>query len=93
MLAQRWWNVARPREYIAACPAPRAGGEDLDGRKTKAEALMLGLRTAEGAATPKGFETELSTLAGAGLIERVNGRVTPTRRGMDLHNQIALAVL
>jgi len=93
VLAQRWWNVARPREYIAACPAPRAGGEDLDGRKTKAEALMLGLRTAEGAATPKGFETELSTLAGAGLIERVNGRVTPTRRGMDLHNQIALAVL
>jgi hypothetical protein len=29
----------------------------------------------------------------AGLIRRVDGRVVPTRRGMDLHNQIALAVL
>jgi hypothetical protein len=29
----------------------------------------------------------------SGLIDRRNGRVAPTRRGMDLHNQIALAVL
>src|SRR5712692_647074 len=27
--AWRWWNVARPREYMAACPTPRAGGEEL----------------------------------------------------------------
>ncbi len=91
--ARRWWNVARPREYMAACPDPIADGEDLDARKTRAEALMLGLRTAEGAAVPGGFDSELAQLAQAGLIERSNGRVTPTRRGMDLHNQIALAVL
>jgi len=91
--ARRWWNVARPREYIAACPDPIADGEDLDARKTRAEALMLGLRTAEGTAVPGGFDSELAQLAQAGLIERSNGRVTPTRRGMDLHNQIALAVL
>ena len=91
--ASRWWNVARPRDYIAASPAPRADGEDLDHRKTLAEALMLGLRTAAGAAVPPGFEAELSKLQKAGLIERMNGRVVPTRRGMDLHNQIALAVL
>src|SRR5215472_11878623 len=24
--AWRWWNVARPREYIGAAPSPRAGG-------------------------------------------------------------------
>jgi hypothetical protein len=29
----------------------------------------------------------------AGLVARSDGRVTPTRRGLDLHNQIALAVL
>ncbi len=78
---------------MAACPDPIADGEDLDARKTRAESLMLGLRTAEGTAVPGGFESELAMLAQAGLIERSNGRVTPTRRGMDLHNQIALAVL
>jgi len=91
--AWRSWNVARPREYIAACPGPVAGGEELIERKAGAEALMLGLRTAEGVEPPAGFGVELGQLAAAGLIERVDGRVAPTRRGMDLHNQIALAVL
>jgi hypothetical protein len=54
---------------------------------------MLGLRTAEGLAPPQGFDTELARLASDGLIQRTDGRVIPTRRGMDLHNQIALAVL
>ena len=92
-VASRWWNVAKPREYIAAAPAPRADGEELDHRKTLAESLMLGLRTASGMAAPAGFESELSQLRKAGLVESVNGRVVPTRRGLDLHNQIALAVL
>src|SRR5205823_5391231 len=39
------------------------------------------------------FGAGLKRLAADGLIERVDGRVVPTRRGMDLHNQIALAVL
>ncbi len=91
--ARRWWNVARPREYMAACPAPMAGGEDLPARKTAAESLMLGLRTAEGMVAPAGFDDELVRLVADGLVARSNGRVVPTRRGMDLHNQIALAVL
>jgi coproporphyrinogen III oxidase-like Fe-S oxidoreductase len=91
--AWRWWNVLRPREYIAASVAPASGGEELLERKARAEALMLGLRTADGTTPPEGFQSELDLLAGAGLIQAVNGRVAPTRRGMDLHNQIALAVL
>jgi oxygen-independent coproporphyrinogen-3 oxidase len=91
--ARRWWNVARPRDYIAACPRPEADGEDLAARKTAAESLMLGLRTVEGMAPPAGFDAELAELAAAGLITRIDGTVVPTRRGMDLHNQIALAVL
>jgi hypothetical protein len=55
--------------------------------------LMLGLRTAKGLTPPSGFDDELARLQGDGLVERVDGRVVPTRRGMDLHNQIALAVL
>ena len=91
--AWRWWNTARPREYITACPTPMAGGEELDERKARAESLMLGLRTAGGMAAPAGFDAELGGLAAAGLVEHRNGHVVPTRRGMDLHNQIALAVL
>jgi oxygen-independent coproporphyrinogen-3 oxidase len=91
--ARRWWNVARPREYIATCREPTADGEDLPSRKRAAESLMLGLRTADGMAAPAGFEPELAELAAGGLIAHVDGRIVPTRRGMDLHNQIALAVL
>ena len=91
--AWRWWNVARPREYVAACVAPRAGGEELPARKAAAESLMLGLRTTDGMAAPAGFEQELAELARAGLVQRIGDRVTPTRRGLDMHNQIALAVL
>jgi len=93
MTARRWWNVSRPRDYIAACPEPEADGEDLAARKTVAESLMLGLRTADGMAAPRGFDRELAELEAGGLVARINGRVAPTRRGMDLHNQIALSVL
>ncbi|MHB8588740.1 MAG: radical SAM family heme chaperone HemW [Candidatus Dormibacteraceae bacterium] len=92
VVARRWWNVARPREYIAA-PNPMADGEDLPARKRAAESLMLGLRTVDGMAPPAGFDPELAELAAGGLIALVGGHVVPTRRGMDLHNQIALAVL
>ncbi len=91
--AWRWWNVARPREYIAAAPSPRADGEELDPRKAAAESLMLGLRTAQGMIPPAGFDDELQRLEKDGLIQRVSGRIVPSRRGLDLHNQIALAVL
>ncbi|TMG45540.1 MAG: radical SAM family heme chaperone HemW [Chloroflexi bacterium] len=91
--AWRWWNVARPRDYIAAAPSPRADGEELDARKAAAESLMLGLRTVQGATAPSGFDRELDRLQRDGLVRRVDGRVVPTRRGLDLHNQIALAVL
>src|SRR5207302_2845025 len=50
--ASRWWNVARPKEYIAAVPEPRADGEELAPRKAAAESLMLGLRTVEGMSPP-----------------------------------------
>jgi oxygen-independent coproporphyrinogen-3 oxidase len=91
--AWRWWNVARPREYIAAATSPRADGEALPAHKAAAESLMLGLRTVEGVAAPSGFEAELDGLVAAGLIERAGARLVPTRRGLDMHNQIALAVL
>jgi|SRR5581483_7348880 len=89
--ARRWWNVMRPKEYVATPGVLES--EELDVRKTQAEALMLGLRTAEGAPFNARFERELQPLVAAGLIVRDGDRLRPTRRGMDLHNQIALAVL
>jgi oxygen-independent coproporphyrinogen-3 oxidase len=93
--AWRWWNVAKPREYIAAMGGEEvvAGGEELQGRQARAERVMLGLRTTGGLEPPAGFENVLDGLLRAGLVERHGERVAPTRRGLDLHNQIALAVL
>lgn len=95
--AWRWWNVARPREYITAVFSetgdPRAEGEDLSAGLARAERVMLGLRTTAGLEPPAGFELELEEMLGAGLVERHGPVWAPTRRGLDLHNQIALTVL
>lgn len=91
--ARRWWNVARPKEYIAASPEVEEDGEDLDPRLVRAERVMLGLRTMRGLHPPAGFERELGELEVAGLVRRRGRWVSPTRRGLDLHNQIAMAVL
>jgi oxygen-independent coproporphyrinogen III oxidase len=93
--AWRWWNVARPREYVAAAGGDdvEAGGEELAPDRAAAERVMLGLRTTAGLEPPPGFEAPLRELEEAGLVVRDGSRLAPTRRGLDLHNRIALAVL
>jgi oxygen-independent coproporphyrinogen-3 oxidase len=91
--AWRWWNVSRPRTYIDLAPAVREDGEELEPHRARAESLMLGLRRPAGIAAPAGFDAELEGLAQRGLVELESGWVRPTRRGLDLHNQVALAVL
>jgi hypothetical protein len=54
---------------------------------------MLGLRTVRGLRPPAGFERELADLERLGLVRRRGGWVSPTRRGLDLHNQVAMTVL
>jgi oxygen-independent coproporphyrinogen III oxidase len=93
--AWRWWNVARPRDYIAAAAAGRVelDREELPPDRARAERVMLGLRTTAGLEPPAGFEAPLGTLEAAGLVARSGTRYAPTRRGLDLHNRIALEVL
>jgi oxygen-independent coproporphyrinogen-3 oxidase len=93
--AWRWWNVARPREYAAAAAAGRVeqDREELPPDRARAERVMLGLRTAAGLEPPAGFERSLEALVAAGLVVRDGARYAPTRRGLDLHNRIALEVL
>lgn len=90
--SRRWWNVARPQDYISSGGFVE-DGETLGPQRTAAERLMLGLRTVEGLEAPPGFEKALAELEAAGLVSRVGRRVSPTERGLDLHNQVALAVL
>jgi putative oxygen-independent coproporphyrinogen III oxidase len=90
--SRRWWNWARPQEYISSA-AFEEDGETLDPRKTAAERIMLGLRMVDGLVPPAGFETALAELSAAGLITRDGAVVRPTQRGLALHNQVALAVL
>ena len=93
--AWRWWNIARPKEYITATGAGsvEAGSEELTAERARAERLMLGLRTTSGVRPPAGFEEPLAELEQAELVIRQGDRFVPTRRGLDLHNRIALAVL
>lgn len=91
--ARRWWNVRRPRDYIARSPLVEDGGEDLDAALVQAERLLLGLRTVRGLPRTAGFDPQLARLAAAGLVRLSPGWVAPTARGLDLHNQIALEVL
>jgi oxygen-independent coproporphyrinogen-3 oxidase len=93
--AWRWWNVARPRDYIEAAASGwvEADREELAPPQAAAERLMLGLRTRNGLEPPSGFDSRLEELERLGLLERLGSRVRPTRRGLDLHNQVAVAVL
>jgi len=93
--AWRWWNVARPRGYIRATGVGlvEAGREELTPDRARAERLMLGLRTISGVQPPPGFERPLAALEEAELVIRHGERYLPTRRGLDLHNRIALVVL
>ncbi|HEV2952533.1 MAG TPA: hypothetical protein VG015_00395, partial [Candidatus Dormibacteraeota bacterium] len=93
--AWRWWDVALPRDYIAASARalPVEDGEVLEPAKARAEATMLALRTTRGISVKQPIPKALRDLTGAGLLEVSGDRLVPTRRGLDLHNQIALALL
>ena len=93
--AWRWWNILRPKQYIRATDAGsvEAGSEELTAERARAERLMLGLRTISGVRPPPGFAEPLAALEEAALVVRQGERYVPTRRGLDLHNRIALAVL
>ncbi|MBM4295365.1 MAG: radical SAM family heme chaperone HemW [Deltaproteobacteria bacterium] len=85
----RWWNQADLEGYLkalAAGQAPVAGRETLTPEQFRLEILYLGFRTRRGVALEdlRGYgnwETALGDLEEAGLVEVVQGRAQPTRRG------------
>jgi oxygen-independent coproporphyrinogen-3 oxidase len=85
---RRWWNVRTPERYIAAVQSGQsteASGETLDAATRRDEGLQLALRMREG--------VPVEALDADGLddlVETDGVRVTLTRRGRLLANQVSL---
>jgi oxygen-independent coproporphyrinogen-3 oxidase len=104
---ERWWNVRLPRDFIAAVDAGRTtvdGSETLSPSDRAGEALMLGLRLADGL-DPDAFARrfgdhefdekapDIARLIEAGLLERTLDRLRLTARGTQVANEVAAALL
>lgn len=96
---QRFWNRARPDDYVTHAADPISGKEDIDIKKALGESLMLGLRLSEGVslgeisrlcgADPKEvYGSQISSLEKNELVIQKNGMIRLTSRGTLLANQI-----
>jgi oxygen-independent coproporphyrinogen-3 oxidase len=93
--ARRWWNLRPPLQYIQAATSGRApiGGEEhLDPEQRRLEHVSLGLRTRKGIEVADIDPRALAPYLDDGLLERRNGHVVLTERGMLLTNEIVLAL-
>jgi len=84
----RWWNVRTPERYIAAVEAgepTEASGETLDDETRRIEGLQLALRMREGVPADALETGDLDD-----LVEHHGTRVTLTRRGRLLANEVSL---
>jgi len=86
--AMRWANPESVAEYIAGFPTPERTPADARG-----ERIFLGLRLSEGIAGDVGsegapFDGVIDRFTRDGLLERVNGRVRLTPRGVMLSNEV-----
>lgn len=104
---RRWWNLRLPREYIASLERGDRvveGEERLSAGARAGEALMLGLRLAEGIAVDgyaerfgrRALESRngtLSSLQSQGLVEQAGGRLRLTTRGTLLANDVLCRLL
>ncbi|MBI4729985.1 MAG: radical SAM family heme chaperone HemW [Acidobacteria bacterium] len=93
----RFWNRKLPRAYAADPRAARAGEERLDPAARAEEWLQLRLRLIEGvdlaearARLGRDLRADAEVLREAGLVRVAGGRLTLTRRGLLLENEVAL---
>jgi putative oxygen-independent coproporphyrinogen III oxidase len=93
---RRWWNERKIKPYearIAAGARPVAGGEELTAEDLALEALMLGLRTAEGIDLER-FRRRYGVDLGMperleGLLKVEDGRLVPTLEGWAVADTLA----
>jgi oxygen-independent coproporphyrinogen-3 oxidase len=99
---RRWWNVARPEDYVARVLAgisPADEGEEIPPALEMAETTILSLRLVEeglvlarfqerfGVDARQHYAAELEELSALGLIDLDQQRVRLARRGHLLANQ------
>ncbi len=91
----RWWNVKHPGAHagrLAAGKSPAAAGEILDEESRRLEAVMLGIRIAEGIAIGEALEPDVvPALISEGLIDgraALDGRIVLTLRGRLLADRV-----
>lgn len=100
---KRWWNVARPADYVARVMAggsPVDGVEELPPALEMAETTILGLRLLDeglslarfrerfGVGARQQYAAELDELSALGLVEVDAERLRLTRRAHLLANQV-----
>ncbi len=87
---RRWWNLRTPERYIAAIETgvtTEASGETLDADTRRIEGLQLALRMREGIPAQSIDLDDLDD-----LVAVHDGRVTLTRRGRLLANEVSMRV-
>ncbi|MFN8076111.1 MAG: radical SAM family heme chaperone HemW [Kineosporiaceae bacterium] len=98
----RWWNVRHPRPYAQALAegrSPAAGRETLDDQARATEAVLLGVRLAEGFAVsslPEPGRADVAALIADGLLDgaaALRGRVVLTRQGRLLADLVVRRLL
>jgi len=101
---RRWWNHRSIESYLndlALGTTPAAGDETLNQDELRLETLFMGLRTAAGidlAAFRRQFDENLleirhsiiESLITRGFIVVSDERISPTRRGLAVADQLAL---
>jgi putative oxygen-independent coproporphyrinogen III oxidase len=95
----RSWNEKLPRTYIERAAEPVAGSERLDPAASADEWLVLRLRLIAGidlaeaeAITGRDLHRAANRLEAAGLVRLVDEKMEPTRRGLLLASEVALAL-
>jgi len=95
----RSWNHKLPRTYIDHAADPVAGSETLSPAERADEWLVLRARLVGGidraeaeAHTGRDLGGPVDALVAAGLVTTEGARIVPTRRGLLLGSEIALAL-
>ena len=99
LAGMRSWNEKLPRTYIERASEPVAGSERLDPAASADEWLVLRLRLIAGidiaeaeAITGRDLHRAATRLEACGLVRIADDRMEPTRRGLLLASEVALAL-
>jgi oxygen-independent coproporphyrinogen-3 oxidase len=93
---RRWWNTRPPEEYMARIEVrelPIGGDECLEPSDAYLEEVFLRLRTLEGLPASWVEDDKADPFLGSGLLERRDGTLVPTERGMLLLNELVLGLV